>query len=333
MKYFLTGATGFVGNAVARRLRQQGHEVVALVRTPAKAAALAAIGVQVVQGDVTDKASMRGPMQGVDGVFHIAGWYKIGTPDKRDGVATNVEGTRHVLALMAELQIPKGVYTSTLAVNSNTYGVEVDENYRFIGRHLSVYDETKAAAHQIAEEFIDQGLPLVIVQPGLIYGPGDQGPSHDALVQFLKRRLPLIPAGTGYSWAHIDDIAQAHVAAMEKGRSGESYLICGPSATFAEAVTLMARISGVPAPALTAPPVLLSFLSGTMALVEKFVKVPPTFTAEYLRVSAGVTYMGDHSKARTELGFAPRSLEEGMQETIAWEMKELGMTKAPKEAP
>jgi nucleoside-diphosphate-sugar epimerase len=230
MKYFLTGATGFVGNAVARRLRQQGHEVVALVRTPAKAAALAAIGVQVVQGDVTDKASMRGPMQGVDGVFHIAGWYKIGTPDKRDGVATNVEGTRHVLALMAELQIPKGVYTSTLAVNSNTYGVEVDENYRFIGRHLSVYDETKAAAHQIAEEFIDQGLPLVIVQPGLIYGPGDQGPSHDALVQFLKRRLPLIPAGTGYSWAHIDDIAQAHVAAMEKGRSGESYLICGPGA-------------------------------------------------------------------------------------------------------
>jgi nucleoside-diphosphate-sugar epimerase len=168
MKYFLTGATGFVGNAVARRLRQQGHEVVALVRTPAKAAALAAIGVQVVQGDVTDKASMRGPMQGVDGVFHIAGWYKIGTPDKRDGVATNVEGTRHVLALMAELQIPKGVYTSTLAVNSNTYGVEVDENYRFIGRRppdrRGIYRPGVAAGHRAAGVDLRPGRPGAVAR-------------------------------------------------------------------------------------------------------------------------------------------------------------------------
>ncbi|HXV97774.1 MAG TPA: NAD-dependent epimerase/dehydratase family protein, partial [Anaerolineae bacterium] len=140
MKYFVTGATGFVGGRVARQLVEAGHEVVVVVRNPAKARDLADLDIAVHQGDVTDKESMRGPMTNVDGVYHIAGWYKIGLKDKSEGQKINVQGTRHVLELMRELGIPKGVYTSTLAVFSDTQGQLVDETYRYNGPHLSEYD-------------------------------------------------------------------------------------------------------------------------------------------------------------------------------------------------
>ena len=122
MTYFLTGATGFVGGALARQLRDAGHDVRAVVRNPASAAALAAVGVSIHAGDITEKDSMRAPMTGVDGVFHVAGWYKLGIRDRAAAVAINIDGTRNVLELMRELNIPKGVYTSTLAVNSDTGG-------------------------------------------------------------------------------------------------------------------------------------------------------------------------------------------------------------------
>lgn len=325
MSYFLTGASGFLGGVVARKLREQGHSVVALVRNPDKAQSLAELGVALHTGDVTDLESMRAPMTGVDGVFHIAGWYKIGTPDKANGYRVNVDGTRNVLRLMQQLKIPKGVYTSTLAVNSDTHGVAVDESYRFTGQHLSVYSETKAKAHDVALDFISQGLPLVIVQPGLIYGPGDQGPSHDAMVQFLQRKLPMMPQQTAYAWGHVDDIADAHIAAMQQGKVGESYYVCGPNHTFVEAMQMVTQVSGVPAPRIVASAGLLKAMSGMMRWVEKVIKVPPTYTAEFLRVCAGVTYIGNNAKARRELGFNPRPLAQGLRETIALEMQALGM--------
>ena len=327
MKYFLTGATGFVGGVLAQKLRSAGHEVRALARNLGKADKLATLGVQLYQGDITDPASMRTPMTGVDGVFHVAGWYKIGTPDKAEGQRVNVDGTRNVLTLMQELGIAKGVYTSTLAVNSDTHGVEVDERYHFTGRHLSVYDQTKADAHKVAESFIAQGLPLVIVQPGLIYGPGDGGPSHDAIVQFLQRKLPMLPQQTAYSWAHVDDVADAHIAAMDKGVAGENYFICGPTHTLIEGMQMVAQISGVPAPKLTAPPALLKGMVALMGVIEPFVTPPPAYTAEYLRVSAGVTYIGKNDKARRVLGFTPRPLLEGLRETISLELQMLGLKK------
>src|SRR5688572_27785843 len=113
MKYFVTGATGFVGSVLAKQLRQAGHEVHASVRDPNKAMLLQSLGVRVFQGDVTEKESMREAMQGVDGVFHVAGWYKIGVKDKSDAERVNVQGTLNILELMKELNTPKGVYTST----------------------------------------------------------------------------------------------------------------------------------------------------------------------------------------------------------------------------
>jgi nucleoside-diphosphate-sugar epimerase len=326
MKYFVTGATGFVGSHVARQLVEQGHEVVVSVRTPAKAKELAELGVTITQGDVTDKESMRGAMQGVDGVFHIAGWYKIGVKDKSEGSRINIEGTRNVLELMKELGIKKGVYTSTLAVNSDTHGVLVDESYHFHGKHLSEYDRTKWVAHyEVAEPMIADGLPLVVVMPGLIYGPGDTSSVRTTFIQYLQRKLPVLPAKTAFSWAHVEDIARGHILAMELGKVGESYIIAGPTHTMIEAMQVAQKITDVPAPRIKVAPGMMKAMSAMMGVIEKVFPVPANYSAEYLRISAGVTYIGSNAKALRELGYSPRPLEVGLTETLRHEMNLLGM--------
>ena len=324
MKYFITGATGFIGRRLARQLREAGHEVIAVVRNPARAQDLAQLGVTLYLGDVTEKESMRKPMTGVDGVFHVAGWYKVGVRDKSQAYAINVEGTRNVLELMTELNIPKGVYTSTLAVNSDTHGVEADENYHFNGKHISVYDQTKAEAHDVAVKMIKDGLPLVIVQPGLVYGPGDTSSVRTSFIQYLTKRLPVMPKETAFSWAHVDDIAHAHWLAMEKGKAGENYNICGPTHTFVNALEVAKEITSVRLP-MAVPAGMIRAMSAMMYVFDRFIPVPESYTGEGLRIIAGVTYIGTNVKAKRELGYDPRPLKEGLTETLKHEMKLLGM--------
>jgi nucleoside-diphosphate-sugar epimerase len=323
MKYFITGATGFVGGHVAHQLVEAGHSVNAIVRNPEKAQALSRLGIILHRGDVTDKESMRAPMQGVDGVFHIAGWYKVGTRDKSDGQKVNIQGTRNVLELMKELGVPKGVYTSTLGINSDTHGQFVDETYQFSGKPLSEYDRTKMEAHKIADQMISEGLPLIIVMPGLIYGPGDTSSVRTALIQYLQRKLPIMPQKTAFCWAHVDDIARGHILAMEQGKAGETYIIAGEVFSFVDAFKLAEEITGIPAP-LNASPVFFKTMAVMMGILEKIIPLPEAYTAESLRIIAGVTYIGDNSKARRELGYNPRSLKDGLKSTLQHELKLIG---------
>jgi nucleoside-diphosphate-sugar epimerase len=271
---------------------------------------------------VADRASLVDPMRGVDGVLHIAGWYKVGSNDVQSAWATNVDGTRNVLDVMGELGIPRGVYTSTLAVNSDTHGVEVDETYHFVGKHLSLYDATKAEAHRIATARIAGGLPLVIVMPGLVYGPDDPSAVGAALHQFLRGRMPVVPKGTAYSWAHVDDVADGHLLALDGGVPGESYIIAGPSHTMREAMHMAAEVAGRRAP-LAVSPSSIRALAPVTGLAGRFLPVPPAYTAEGLRVACGPTYLGSNAKARRELGYAPRPLEAGWPQTVLHEMATL----------
>ena len=316
MRYFLTGATGFIGGRLARQLLAANHEVVAVARDPAKAEDLASMGAEVVRGDVTDKESTRVPMTGADGVFHVAGWYKVGAKDKTPGQRVNVEGTRNVLDLLEELGVPKGVYTSTVAVFGDTRGQVPDETYRHDGPWLSEYDRTKwVAHHDVAEPRMRAGLPLVIVMPGVVYGPGDTSDIGVAFARYLQRTLRGVPKRSAYCWAHVDDIARAHVLAMERGRAGESYIIAGEPRTMVDVFELAERITGIRPPRFRPSPTFLKFL----ALFTR---------SEYLRVVAGATYLGSNAKATRELGIAHRPLEEGLRETLEHEMARLGMTSA-----
>ncbi|MBC7878201.1 MAG: NAD-dependent epimerase/dehydratase family protein [Anaerolineales bacterium] len=307
---------------LAKRLREAGHEVHASVRNIEKANELKSLGVKLFKGDVTDKESMREAMTGVDGVFHVAGWYKVGTKDKTPGEKVNIQGTRNVLELMQELKIPRGVYTSTLAVNSDTKGKLVDESYHFTGKHISEYDRTKAAAHDMAKQFIANGLPLIIAMPGLIYGPGDTSSLRTSIIDFLKGRLPMLPSQTKFCWAHVEDTVRGHILAMEKGKIGESYMIAGEPLPIVDAFKLASQVTGKRAP-MTVPHQVMKALS---VLVKPFdTLLPETYTSEGLRVVAGVTYIGDNSKAKSELGFDPHPLHDGPQETLKHEMNLLGM--------
>ncbi len=317
MRAFVTGATGFVGGHLANKLFARGDEVVALVRDKQAARPLADQGAELHVGDITKKESMRSAMQGVDAVFHVAGWYKVGVRDPQTAHAVNVDGTRNVLELMQELGIPRGVYTSTLAVNSDTNGEVVDENYQYEGEHLSLYDRTKwMAHHEVARPMMAEGLPLTIVLPGAIYGAGDTSSTGDAFRDYLKGELPMLPKKTAVCWAHAEDIAEGHMLALERGRPGEDYIIAGPCHTFIEAFKIAERITGIPAPKLHLPPWLLRLLSVPMGLIDRVLPLPPEYTGEGLRVIAGVTYLGSNAKARKELGYEPRSLEAGLRSSL-----------------
>lgn len=323
-KYFVTGATGFIGGEIVKQLIGRGHKVVALVRSPGRAAMLKALGVEMHAGDITDRETLKVPMTGVDGVFHVAAWYKVGV---REPLADqiNVDGTRNVLQCMRALEIPRGVYTSTVAVFSDTRGALPDETYRYDGNHLSEYDRTKWIAHyRVAVPKMQEGLPLSIVMPGLVYGPGDTSGMRTALVDLLRGRLPMTPAKTAFCWGHIEDTARGHILAMEKGRPGETYIIAGPRHTFEYAFDLAASIAKVRAPLLHPGPHAMRAMAAASSVAGRFVKLPPAFTPEALRVLAGTTYLGSSEKAVRELGFTARPLEEGMAQTLEHELRLLG---------
>jgi nucleoside-diphosphate-sugar epimerase len=323
-KYFVTGATGFIGGEIVKQLVGRGHKVAALVRSPDKAGILKTLGVEIHPGDITDRETLKAPMAGADGVFHVAAWYKVGVKEPlADQI--NVDGTRNVLQCMRALEIPHGVYTSTVAVFSDTRGRVPDENYRYDGPHLSEYDRTKWIAHyRVALPKIEEGLPLTVVMPGLVYGPGDTSGMRSALVDLLRRRFPMTPAKTAFCWAHVEDTARAHILAMERGKAGETYIVTGPRHSFEYAFDLAASLAKVRPPTFHPGPRVMRAMAATMSAVGGVVKLPPAFTPEALRVLAGTTYFGANDKAIRELGFSPRPLEEGMAQTLEHELRLLG---------
>jgi dihydroflavonol-4-reductase len=323
-RYFVTGATGFVGGELVKQLLGRGHQVVALVRAPEKATFLQALGVEMHAGDITDRASLRRPMEGVDGVFHVAAWYKVGVRNA-EAERINVDGTRHVLDTMRELGIPKGVYTSTVAVFGNTRGRVVDESYRISGPFDTEYERTKWRAHyDVALPAINAGLPLVIVQPGVVYGPGDTSLFRGVWIRHLRGRMPGVPARMAFNFGYIEDTARGHILAMERGRAGESYIIAGPAHTMRDALRIAARVSARRAPLVTVPAVVFRAMAPLMALVERVVDVPEGLAAENLRMMGGATYLASAERARQELGFEARSLEEGLRHTFEHELRQLG---------
>jgi nucleoside-diphosphate-sugar epimerase len=313
MRYAITGATGFVGGALARQLRGAGHEVRALVRDPSRADALTGLGVELVPGDLADAAALDRLCADVDGLFHVAGWYKLGQRNPSVGDRVNVEGTRTVLAAAQRAGVPKVVYTSTLAVNSDTHGEVHDEAYRHTGAFTTHYDRTKAEAHRVAERFAADGLPVVIVSPGVVYGPGDTAQTGALLARVVAGKRPQVPAGGEGCWAHVDDVAAGHLLAMERGVPGETYMLAGARTTLAEALRRVATIAGTKGPVVL-PDRVVRATASVAGAVGRVVPLPPDFAAETMRASLA-TYLGSPAKAERELGWRARSLDTGLRQT------------------
>ncbi len=312
MRCTVTGATGMLGRALCRRLLDEGHDVIALVRDEARARARLPAGVALVRGDVRDRASVARAVAGADAVFHAAAWYKVGlgAAAGEEAEATNVAGTRNVLEAARDAGARRILYTSTVAIYGDTKGRFVREDDDPVSAPATIYEATKRRAHyEVFEPMARAGAPVVALLPGVIYGPGDEGPVAGALRMWLAGKLGMLPAGTTFCWAHVDDVAAAHVAALDRAEVGRSYLLTGPAHTMVEAFGVAARALGrgpppivVPAPLLRAAARMLRPLSGHL---------PPAFDPESLRSTAGTTYLGRSDRARAALDFTPRSLEEG----------------------
>lgn len=329
MHYFVTGGTGFIGSHLVERLVADGHDVTVLTRSRSNATDLPD-DVTVAEGDITDKESMRAGMDAVDGVFHLAAWFQIGPGPWNEEKAEriNVEGTRNVLELMDELDVPKGVYASTIGVYGNTGGKTVDETYRSPNDFPTVYQETKWRAHyEVAEPMIEDGLPLVITTLGAIYGPRDKdygGTPRTAFTDYLHGDLPMIPRDFVLSFDYVEDTARMLHEAMAKGEPGEEYIVASEPRNMVEMFEVAERLTGVKTPR-TVPGALLRWLSHPIAGLERVTRPPEGLRSETFRFFDSGAVLVDNSKAQRELGIEHRPLEEGLQEYLDWELEQQGM--------
>ena len=321
MRAFVTGATGFIGRHLVEKLRARGHDVIALVRSPHRASAVRDLGGELAEGDVSDPVAVRRALDGCDAVFHVAGVYRVGIrPSERpDMYQANAHGTEIVLDAAAEASIPRIVYVSTCNVFGNTGGRVIDETYErpAADGFLSYYDETKYLAHQAAVDRIHRGAPIVIVQPGGVYGPGDHSEIGWMLEQLRRKRLRvrLFPE-LGMTFVFVADVAEGIVLAHERGRLGESYVLGGEVATMGDLLDRAASLLGRRPPRRTVPAPLIRMAAPLGPLAARLMGTPPNLV-EAMRAARGVTYWATDAKARRELGYRPRSLEEGLRETLS----------------
>ena len=318
MKAFVTGGSGFIGQQVVRKLQERGYEVFALARSEQSTAVLQELGCTVVPGNITDMASMREGMAGSDIVFHIAAWYKIGNVDWVKAEAINVGGTRKVLRLAHELGIPKIIYTSTIAIFGDTKGQLVDESYYKGGPFLTEYDRTKWLAHyKVAMPLIEKGAPITIVMPGAVYGPGDTS----TLAQMMRLFYRGLPVLTGpemtLTYAHVEDIAEGHLLAAEKGRTGESYILAGPAIPFGEMIDFWGHLTGKATPLVRIPAKFITPFAPLVGTVSNILPLPEVYSEDSVNI-LNTTYIARADKARAELGWQTRPLQTGMLETFEW---------------
>jgi dihydroflavonol-4-reductase len=320
MKAFITGGTGFVGGRVVQKLQERGYQVSALARSPKDIVDFQTHGISPVPGDITNLESMRNGMRGSDVVFHLAGWYHFGVRNRVAAERINVDGTRNVLGLAYELGVPKIVYTSTVAIYGNTHGQLVNETTPIpAGPFLTEYDRTKWLAHtQVALPLIAKGAPIVIVLPGAVYGPGDASLFGDLMRRYYLRQMPVFPApDLGITYAHVEDVAEGHLLAAEKGKTGESYILAGPATYLRDMVKVWASILHRREPPWMAPPAVLQPFAPLVEAIEPFVPLPELISGETIRM-LDATYFARSDKARDQLGWRCRQVRPGMTETFDW---------------
>jgi nucleoside-diphosphate-sugar epimerase len=321
VRVFVTGGTGFIGGHVVRRLRERGDEVRALVRDPAGARALADQGYELITGTLADRREIAKGMDGCDSAVHGAAAYRVGIPasEHRAMYEANVVGTENVLRAALDARLEKVVYISTVAAFGNTHGRVVDESYEHSGREFtSYYEETKYEAHQLAKRLIaEDELPCVIVQPGVVYGPGDHSAPGRQMRDFLAGRMPLVPfPDLGMTMVHVDDVATGVLLGLDRGRPGEQYVLGGQLTTMREAMTTLARVADKRPPRASIPTGLLKAMAPLGPIVGKVTGQPPNLH-ELISSADGVTFWARWDKATAELGYSPRGLDEGLRDVVA----------------
>lgn len=319
MKIAITGASGRIGNVLVRKLLEAGHELRALVRRDSKS--LEGLPLHRVRGDVLDMTATAELVEDCEMLFHLAAVVSI--QGGMNGLVrrTNVEGTRKVLEISLQEGVRRVVYFSTFHVFDEFPPDEpLDETRSLKFQNRMAYTQTKAEALDFALRFSRENkLDVIALCPTSVLGPYDYAPSLSGqmLLDFYNRKIPMLVPG-GVDWVDVRDVAEAAVAAMQKGRSGEAYILSGQYASVPEIVRLIGNITGKPVPKYLAPNWLLRAGLPFVEAYSKITTTPPLYTGEALDTLHDGAKMVSSEKARRELGFSARPLEETIADAYHW---------------
>ena len=314
MHIFLTGATGFIGQALTKAMLQRGWSITALVRKPGspQAQVLSAMGARLVSGDVTERESVRAAMMGADIVVHNAGQleYGVDRAGEKRMRAVNVDGVENVLGLARELGISRTIYVSTIQAFGRTGSLQRDETFTRNTACQTVYEQTKTDAHEIALQYQQRGLPLIIVCPHQVVGPNDHsvmGFFQRLYVNGLMPPLAWSPKST-VCCVEVNDLAEGISLAAEKGRTGETYILCGDPQNFLEIFKYWQQKPGRFIPRLYLPARIAEVMFAPMEPIMRMFGLPAFFSRETVRVVAA-NWNFSNKKAKEELGWTHRSFE------------------------
>jgi dihydroflavonol-4-reductase len=322
MKTLITGATGFVGSAVLRQLINAGHSVRSLIRANSDRRNLAGLPVEIMIGDLKDRASLDRALAGCSILFHVAADYRLWVPNPQEIYETNVTGTCNIMLAAAQAGVTRIVYTSSVATLGLTPdGSPADENTPvsladMIGHYKRSKFLAEAEVKRLAEE---QGLPVVIVNPSTPVGPRDIKPTPTGrmIVEAASGRMPAY-VDTGLNLVHVDDLAIGHLLALERGEIGERYVLGAVNVTLKKILTELAAITGRRPPRIRLPHNLVlpvAYISEAWARMTGLNE--PRVTLVGVRLAKKRMFFSAE-KARRVLGFHPRPIEEALRDAVDW---------------
>lgn len=320
MKIFITGATGFIGTHLIRALDGKGHHLKCLVRKTSNVETLLQHTCELVYGDVTDKASVLKGLAGCDWVINLANVYSFWEPDPSVYGKVNVEGVRNVMESALEAKVKKVVHISTVAIFGNTNDCPITEKSQPGAKRFSKYGESKYQGDKIAWEFYNKKqLPLVVLYPGAVLGPGDTKATGRYIQLLVKRKLPAVTClRSTLTYVHVKDVANAIEKSLEKeNTTGERYIIGKELLTIGEINGIVGKISGIPIPKIELPGWMALLNAHIFTFIADIIKKPPLWGMardQILMMKKG--FKADGEKAQKELGIEYSSVYKALQEMV-----------------
>lgn len=321
MKAFVTGATGFVGSHVARVLSEQGADLRLLVRSSSNLSNIEGLKAERALGDLRDPASLEKAMAGCDVVFHVAADYRLWVRDPEQMYRSNVEGTRAVLEAARKHKVRRVVYTSSVATmgfSSNGHPADEDSPVS-LEKMIGPYKRSKFMAEEVALQAGRSGMDVVVVNPSTPVGEQDIKPTPTGriVLDFLKKKFPAY-VDTGLNLVDVDTCARGHVAALEKGRSGQRYILGGENLTLKQILDKLAAITGLPSPRVRVP-YAMALATGVVdeIFTGRILGREPRATIDAVRMGRKKMFVSS-AKAERELGWKSVPVDDALRRAVAW---------------
>ncbi len=322
MKALVTGATGFVGSAVAKKLVEQGHTVKALVRPSSVLKNIEGLDVEPVMGDLTDMPSLKNALRGCDTLFHVAADYRLWVPEPEEIYRANVQGTENIILAALDAGVERICYTSSVAtLGLNSDGTPADEETPVsLNDMIGHYKRSKFLAEKRIKDLIrEKQAPVIIVNPSTPIGPRDIKPTPTGrmVLDAARGKMPAY-VDTGLNFAHVDDVAQGHILALERGGIGRRYILGGTNLTLKELLCLIAEITDGRPPLVKVPHnLILPIAWAAEALCKITGKGEPLATVDGVKLAKKFMFFSS-KRAREELGYTSRSVQEALHDAIDW---------------